>query len=325
MRTTAGRRTLAATAMGATTAPDLALDLERLDRAVEAAIAAGDPRGLRVLGYGEITLVLGWPTEAPELAVKRLPPFAGADAAERYAALLRDYVSALRARGVGVVETGVRIAPGAAGTARAYLVQRLVPRRRLLNETLRAGPEHEHAVALLDRLAAAATAIDGVVGLDAQASNWVVQDDGGLACLDLSTPMLRDAAGRDRLDLDVFLSIYPWALRGALRRVARGLLGDFHDPRTVLLDAASNLHKERLDRFVPPLLASANARLPAAPIAHEEVARYFTRDRRLWLLMQRLRRADRAWQRRVRRRDYPFLLPPPYAYGPPELPEEAPR
>ena len=52
--------------------------------------------------------------------------------------------------------------------------------------------------------------------------------------------------------------------------------------------------------------------------------RYFARDRRLWLLMQRLRRADRAWQRRVRSRPYPFLLPPPYRYGPPELPESEP-
>ena len=53
--------------------------------------------------------------------------------------------------------------------------------------------------------------------------------------------------------------------------------------------------------------------------------RYFARDKRLWLLMQRLRRADRAWQRRVRRRAYPFLLPPPYHYGPQELPESEAR
>ena len=32
-------------------------------------------------------------------------------------------------------------------------------------------------------------------------------------------------------------------------------------------------------------------------------------DARMWALLQRLRRADRWWQRRVRRRQYPFLLP----------------
>lgn len=52
---------------------DDGLDLKRLDAAVETAIAAGDAGDLRVLGYGEITLVLGWPPERPAFAVKRLP------------------------------------------------------------------------------------------------------------------------------------------------------------------------------------------------------------------------------------------------------------
>ena len=78
--------------------------------------------------------------------------------------------------------------------------------------------------------------------------------------------------------------------------------------------------KERHERWLPALLEAANAHVTPA-ITEQEVRRYFARDRRLWLLMQRLRRADRAWQRHVRRRPYPFLLPPPYRYGPPETPE----
>jgi len=39
------------------------------------------------------------------------------------------------------------------------------------------------------------------------------------------------------------------------------------------------------------------------------VRRYYRSDARLWELMLRLRRADRWWQRRIRRRTYPFLLP----------------
>ena len=51
------------------------LDIDLVDRAVQEAIRAGEPGGLRVLGYGEVTLVFGWPRERPEFAVKRLPPF----------------------------------------------------------------------------------------------------------------------------------------------------------------------------------------------------------------------------------------------------------
>lgn len=53
-----------------------------------------------------------------------------------------------------------------------------------------------------------------------------------------------------------------------------------------------------------------------APCEYVSVESEFA-ARRLWLLLQRLRRFDRAWQRHVRRRSYGFLLPPPYRYGPP--------
>jgi hypothetical protein len=54
--------------------PATALDIELVDRAVHEAIHADKAGSLRVLGHGEITLVVGWPRERPELAVKRLPP-----------------------------------------------------------------------------------------------------------------------------------------------------------------------------------------------------------------------------------------------------------
>jgi hypothetical protein len=101
-------------------------------------------------------------------------------------------------------------------------------------------------------------------------------------------------------------------------------MGGYHDARNVLVDLASNLLKERLDRWLPPFLQATATRV-APPILEDEVRRYFARDKLLWQSMQRMRRADRAWQRRVRRRPYPFLLPPPYEYGAPEPTEsEAP-
>jgi hypothetical protein len=180
--------------------------------------------------------------------------------------------------------------------------------------------EAERGAALLAQVATAvAETVDGRVGLDAQVANWAVDGD-RVSCVDVSTPLMRGDDGRDLLDLSLFLSIYPWALRPVLARIAHHVIGQFHDPRSVLVDVASNLVKERLGRWLPALLAAANAHV-APSIGEREVRAYFARDKRLWLLMQRLRRADRAWQRRVRHRPYPFLLPPPYRYGPAEIPE----
>jgi len=298
--------------------PDL--DLGQLDAAVEQAIHSGSPGALRVLGYGEITLVVGWPTEQPTLAVKRLPPFRDVSQLERYQEVLDRYVAALSERHVTVVPTSLRQAgtPGAEGL-HAYLVQALVPADNMLNFVLR-GADPDRGARLLDALVALVVeSVDKRLGLDAQAANWVV-DGERLATVDVSTPLMRAGDGRDQLDLELFLSIYPWAMRPALARIAHAVMAQYHEPRTVLVDVASNLIKERHGRWLPTLLEAANAHVTPA-ITEREVRRYFARDRRLWLLMQRLRRADRAWQRHIRRRPYPFLLPPPYHYGPPEIPE----
>lgn len=291
------------------------VDVERLDAAVEAAIREGQPRGLRVLGYGEITLVVGWPSDAPVVAVKRLPPFPDVPRLDAYVDLLQRYVAILEERGVGVIETEIRSLSRPGRSVRAYLVQPFVPRERHLNVRL-GSAAGEHATELLGQVVDnVCRCVDGEVGFDAQAANWFLED-GRLACFDVSTPMLRGPDGREQLDLALFLEIYPWIARPALARIAPGVIAQYHDRRTVLLDFASNLHKEGLDRHVPTLLRLANGKL-ARSLSEADVRRYFRRDKLLWALMQRLRLADRAWQRHMRRRPYPFLLPARYRYGPP--------
>jgi hypothetical protein len=301
------------------TASKLILDLEQLDGAVEAAIRAGEAGDLHVLGYGEITLVLGWPTSHPRVAVKRLPVFRRRAQLDRYAALIERYGEELERRGVDVVPTTVRSVPGHGGELHAYLVQPLVPPERLLNHVLRSAQPDRGTPLLAQLVDRVVGVVDARIGLDAQAANWAI-DGEHMELFDVSTPIMRDAADGQELELEPFLSIYPWALRRVLAPVARSIMNSYHDPRAVLVDVASNLHKEELDRWIPALLDAASERI-GTEITEAEVHRYFARDKRLWLLMQRLRRADRTWQRRVRHRPYPFLLPPPYRYGPVQLPE----
>jgi uncharacterized protein DUF6206 len=301
----------------------LEVDVERLDATVEEAVRVGAPEGLRVLGYGELTLVIGWPTEEPVVAVKRLPPFTDADRLDAYTRLLGRYLETLRERDVFVAHTELRSHPGPLGTVRAYLVQPMVPRERHLNVIL-ASAEEALIQELLELVVETVhRCTDEAVGFDAQAANWWVED-GDLGYFDVSTPMLRDRDGRELLDVSLFLSVYPRVTRPVLARIAPGVMAQYHDPRTVLLDLASNLHKEGLDHCVPALLRAANRGLER-PLTTGDVRRYFRQDKLLWALMQRLRLADRAWQRHVRRRPYPLLLPPRYRYGPPRRAKEHPR
>lgn len=302
--------------------PDL--DIAQVDRAVEAAIASGGPQGLRVLGYGEITLVIGWPADAPTAAVKRLPVFPDRRRFEAYADLLQRYTSELTARGVRVVDTAISSQAGSDGTVRGYLVQPYVPADSHLNAILRRPDGGEAGGRLMAKLVdIVCRTVDDRVGLDAQASNWTVRGD-ELECFDVSTPMMRGSDGRQELDVSLFLSIYPWAMRPLLARIAPDVMAQYHDARTVLLDVASNLHKEDLHGALPGLISAANERV-SPPLSADEVMRYFRRDKLLWASLQRLRLTDRTWQRRVRHRPYPFLLPGRYRYGPPRPHERRPR
>lgn len=284
-------------------------DLIALEDDVRHAVRSGSDANLRVLGYGEMTLVVGYPRDQPRLACKRLPTFATATHAGRYESVLARYLAALRERGLTVAPSALRTVPAADGSVTGYVVQPILPSEGLAPAVLRASrPDPEHPVirAVVEHVAAA---VDDEVGLDAQLSNWVSGDDGRLTYLDVTTPILRDPGGGSALDVDVFLSPYPWAMRAPLRRfVAPGILARYHDRRSVLLDVAANLLKERLDPWLPAVVEAAN-RVVETPLSVAEVRKDYVSDARQWEVLLRLRRADRWWQRRVRRREYPFLLP----------------
>ena len=289
-------------------APD---ELARLEAAVGRALdgATGE---LRILGHGEITLVVGWPAPAPAVAAKRLPPFADRGRAEAYGAVVADYVAALAHRGVACVESEFSITETEGGWA-AYVLQPLLDPGTLGPARLRAlaaeDPTGARARALLERIVEhVVVAVGQEVGLDGQLSNWADTPD-GLRYFDVTTPLLVDAGGRSRLDLGTLTSPLPAPLRPVVRRfVAPGITAKYHDVREVLLDLAANLHKERLAQWVNATLVAANRHVAPA-ISPEEALAYYRSDARTWEALLRLRMADRWWHRRVLRRPYGSLLP----------------
>lgn len=283
--------------------------LELVEGAVQRALHTGDDSGLTVLGYGEISLVIGWPTEEPTIACKRLPPFRSVADLERYETLFHDYLGTLRRRGIQPVTSEFHIRT-IDDQVIGYVVQPVLEPTTLGPSVLRGSdpdPDHELLTGIIEAIM---SVCDERTGLDAQVSNWAMVD-GDVVYLDVTTPMTFDAAGHPLLDMDVFLAAYPWALRGLIGRfVAPGVIGAYRDPRHVLVDLAANLLKERLESWVPNVVTAANRHVPR-PITVEEVRRFYRSDARMWELLARLRSADRWWQRTVRRRTYPFLLPGP--------------
>lgn len=283
-----------------------AADLEVLERDVLTALAAADPTGLTLLGEGEISLVLAG-GEDRSWACKRLPPFATPEAADRYATTIERYLGELARRGIDVVDTSVRRLAGDDGRTVLYCVQPVLPADTLGIAVANRDPERGGQ--LLERIVdLVVESVDERFGLDAQLSNWALVDDRP-AYLDVTTPLLRSEDGIAELDTDVFLASLPWLLRPAVRRfVVPGIIARYHDPHVVVLDLAANLLRERLDHLVPVVVAAADGRV--VPPLDDRTIRH---DRRLdavtWGALQAVRRVDRTWQRRIRRRPYPFLIP----------------
>ena len=283
-------------------------DLRRLDDLVEDALRSGNESRLPVLGFGEISLVLGWPAERPVFACKRLPPFPSKERFSAYRDTLEDYLGVLATAGVRVVETVLRGVERGDGSMAGYVVQPVLPDEELAPATLRRSDSVAGHPLVEAVVAAAADTVSPGVGIDAQLANWT-WDGSALTYLDVSTPMLWSEDGRARLDMDLLAEAYPAVLRWPLRRfVAPGILDTYRDLRKVYLDLTGNLLKERLDSWLPLFLERLNRRIEV-PLDETEVHRYYRSDARLWSALLRIRKLDRAWRRRVRRRPYPFLLP----------------
>jgi hypothetical protein len=283
-------------------------NLEELERRVDRALTTGDESDIEVLGYGEISCVLAWHDGSQPTAAKRLPLFDTAARLEAYREVFASYLEALGAAGVRVVPSRLESTPAADGRIAAWCLQPLLDPKTLATRRLKTEDE-EGSRQLISRIAEQILAAVGPhLGLDGQLSNWAVADDEVLY-FDVTTPMMRDRAGRELVDFDLFIASLPWALHGLVRRYVLGMILDtYYRPREVLRDLIANFIKEGVAERIPLALGVVNQLVEPA-IDEAELRRYYRQDATMYAVLQRLRRLDRGWQRRVRRRQYHFLLP----------------
>lgn len=283
-------------------------ELQRLDADVEAALDDGDESRLCILGGGEISLVLGWPREDPAFACRRLPVFPSRARFDAYRRVLHDYVEALCSRGVDVLETELVPLERGDGTVAGYATQRVIPARTLAPAVL-AGADPSAGHPLVEAVVETAhAAIGPALGIDAQLANWT-WEEGRLRYLDVTTPMIWAADGSPRLDLDLIVRPLPAITRAPIKRfLAPRILDGYRNWRGVANDLLGNLIKERLDAWIPLFLPPVNCHLDE-PMDEGDVRSYYRSDARLWELLLRIRRLDRAWQRHIRRRPSEYLVP----------------
>lgn len=287
-------------------------ELVALEADVLLALKRRDNSGLNVLGFGEISLALGYPGPAPQFVCKRTPPFNHSQF-QFYRQLVDRYVGELRTAGLSVVDTEVR-AVARGEQLVAYLVQPLLRSetlgRRVLDRS-EPDPEHPFLVALAETM----QLISGRISIDAQITNWS-WDDQTLTLLDVGTPFLWDQAGRWQFDIGPYLPMISAPLRSAARKDLTKIANRWQDPRGVALDIVANLYREGLEPWVEPTTEALNRSLGSAQaIQVEEAKAAFAEDLKTWPRLTRLKRLERFWQTSVRRRHYDFFIQSSFADG----------
>jgi hypothetical protein len=278
-------------------------DFDELDRAVERLLVSGARGEIRLIGAGEMTCVLEWRGHA----CKRLPPFTDQSRIDGYARLLEEYLARLRDCGVAVLDTRLHVV-SRGGAHMVYLAQPLIPADHCLPAWIRSATQ-------ADGIAMVRLVMDHVrrctakgVGIDANLSNWSVRD-GQPLYFDVSTPMLRDADGRHRLDTEIFVATLPAMVRGLVRRYfVTELLDRYFDARTVYENLIGDLPNTRLDDLTMPLLAEANARLDR-PLTLKQIEAYRREDWLTWRAIRQLLKLEQFWRRTILRAPNPHLLP----------------
>ena len=307
----------------------LAQTLSRLEAALDP--SAPEQSGIRVLGYGEISVALT--TDAlPGLVVKRMAGFEDEAAASRHAALIERYVRAVRDAGVRVVDTDVVVVRRAGRPPTVAVVQPELSGERLGHRVLHTVDDVTLAAMVARVLEAARRVLDfraedgATFAVDAQLSNWWfervdAQSVTEPVLIDVGTPFVRQD-GRLVMDREPILAAAPRVVRPFFRwaGTVESYQDDYFDVRTTAVDLLGNFHKEQCTHRLPVAIEAANAFLAdradgdvrvagSRPVTRAEVDRYYRFDAALLELYLRLRRADRFVQTRLLRRPYDFVMP----------------
>jgi hypothetical protein len=286
------------------------LDLTAVEAAVADAIRLRGYGTLQLLGHGEISIVLAWPPAGAteqRLAIKRVPPFRNAAAAQRYVDVCEDFFEQLRASGVALWPTSLHTLHRSDGKAVVYHRQPIADVAQLGSNVLReAEPADSHP--LLDAIVDAAERVcTPTVGFDCQLANWLW--DGTTATqLDFTSPFTLTPA-RDELTYDshAFLQEYPLVLRPYLKRELTKLVLRYTTAEGALADMVANMLKEGLDGWVDPAIETINTRL-GSDLQRATAEKMLADDSGFMPLVLKLKKSQRWWLQHTGRA-YEALLP----------------
>jgi len=289
---------------------------------------------IKILGFGEISLVFEILDDPERLAYKRIPIFDNEKQVKRHLWAYNEYCKILNEEiGLNLPEHKALWFKDHKGQIQFYCVQQKIDPEAVGNKVIHniSNDEIEKLILLTMReLQKVWTFNDESriydVGIDGQISNFVVidydhrnpriNDDSKLLYLDTSTPLFRKN-NIEAMEAELFLKSAPSFLRFLLKALfVQEVVDRYYDWRSVTIDLIANFFKEQKPEIIPRLIRRINrffkeevTDFEIEPITFEEVHKYYKNDKMIWVVFQNARRFDRYMKTKLLKKTYEFYLP----------------
>ena len=308
--------------------------LKKLEQSIDTYNPENGEVPIKILGYGEISLVFEIVGDPKQIAYKRIPIFDNEKQVKRHIWAYNEYNRILIEEvGLNLPEYDVAWFKDEVGKIQFYCVQEKVSSESVGNRVI-----HEISNEDINTLILLAMrdmkkvwlfsknhdTID--LGLDGQISNFAIigynpnnpkiEADTKLIYFDTSTPMFRKN-GIEAMDAELFLKSTPSFLRFLVKAAFLDEVVDrYYDWRLVTIDLIANFFKEQRPELIPGIISIINkffkeeaSEFNMEPITFEEVQKYYKNDKMIWVIFQNARKIDRYIKTKLFKKKYDFYLP----------------
>jgi len=282
--------------------------LKKLERSIDIYVP------IKILGYGEISLVFELLDNPEQIAYKRIPIFDNETQVKRHIWAYNEYNRLLK-EDVGLNLPEYDPAESVGNKVIHKLSDQDIKTLILLvMREMKKVWDYSKNHNTID------------LGLDGQISNFAIVGfdpnspkvdlDSKLIYFDTSTPMFR-VDGNEAMEAVLFLKSAPSFLRWLLKALfLEETIGRYYDWRKVTIDLVANFFKEQKAELIPELINLINKffeeeanDFKIEPLTLEEVEKYYKSDSRMWVIFQSVRRFDRFLKTKIFKKKYDFFLP----------------
>ncbi|MBD3253551.1 MAG: hypothetical protein GF383_00580 [Candidatus Lokiarchaeota archaeon] len=307
--------------------------LQELERSLDTFNPEGGKIPIKILGYGEISLVFELLNDSEPVAYKRIPIFDTEKQVKRHIWAYNEYNKLLAQAGLRMPQYDTVWFKDDMNRIQFYCVQEKIHPDSVGHKIIhKLNPSEIRLLVLL-----AMREMKKVWGfnkenpvfdlaLDGQISNFALIDynphkpsitpKSKLYYLDTSTPLFR-INGQEAMNAVLLLKSAPSFLRGILKALfLQDTVDRYYDWRRVSIDLIANFYKEQRPELIPSLTRLVNKffqeeaeEFDIEPISLEEIKNYYKSDAQMWTIFQAVRRFDRFLKERVFKKQYNFYLP----------------